>query len=56
VHMEVGHAAENVYLQAAALDLGTCMVGAFHDDPLKRALGLPDAVEVLALMPVGRPR
>jgi len=56
VQMEVGHAAQNVYLQAAALGLGTCMVGAFHDEQLKEILQLPDEVEVLALMPVGRPR
>jgi SagB-type dehydrogenase family enzyme len=55
VHMEAGHAAQNVYLQAAALDLGTCLVGAFRDAQLKRLLDLPDATEVLGLMPVGNP-
>lgn len=55
VHMEVGHAAQNVYLQAAALELGTCMVGAFHDEQLKRVLTLPAEVEVLGIMPVGHP-
>jgi SagB-type dehydrogenase family enzyme len=56
VHMEVGHAAQNVYLQAVALDLGTVVVGAFHDERLKRVLALPKEVEPLALMPLGRPR
>jgi len=56
VHMEVGHAAQNVYLQAAALDLGTTLVGAFHDEHLTRVLRLPSGVEPLGLMPVGRPR
>jgi hypothetical protein len=32
------------------------MVGAFHDGQLKRVLALPDEVEPLALLPVGRPR
>lgn len=55
VHMEAGHAAQNVYLQAAALELGTCMVGAFHDARLKQVLELPAEAEVLAIMPVGHP-
>lgn len=54
VHMEVGHAAENVYLQATALGLGTLMVGAFNDDAVAGLLGLPEDHEPLALMPVGR--
>ena len=56
VHMEVGHAAQNVYLQAEALGLGTCMVGAFVDGQLKRVLALPEAAAPLALLPVGKPR
>ncbi len=56
VHMEVGHAAQNVYLQAAALGLATTMVGAFGDEELSRVLGLPDRERPLALLPVGRPR
>ncbi len=56
VHMEVGHAAQNVYLQARALGLGTTMVGAFHDDRVSRALGLDDAEWPLGILPVGIPR
>ena len=55
VHMEVGHAAQNVYLQAAALTLGTTIVGAFQDDKLKSVMGLPDSVEPLAILPIGHP-
>jgi SagB-type dehydrogenase family enzyme len=56
VHMEMGHAAQNVYLQAVALGLGTTIVGAFRDEELARVLGLPERSEPLGLMPVGRPR
>jgi SagB-type dehydrogenase family enzyme len=55
VHMEVGHAAQNVYVQAAALGLGTTFVGAFQDNQVKRILGLPAAEHPLGLMPLGRP-
>jgi SagB-type dehydrogenase family enzyme len=54
VYMEAGHAAENVYLQAAALALGTVAVGAFRDVDVKRVLALPEDWEPLYLMPVGR--
>jgi SagB-type dehydrogenase family enzyme len=56
VHMDVGHAAQNVYLQAVALDLGTTFVGAFHDNQIKQVLELPAAEHPLGLMPVGHPR
>ena len=54
VHIEVGHAAQNVYLQAAALHLGTVAVGAFHDDEVKKNMNMRDDEEPLYIMPVGR--
>lgn len=54
VYMEAGHAAQNVYLQAEALNLGTVVVGAFQDDGVKNALLLPKNEHPLYLMPVGR--
>ena len=56
VPMEVGHAAQNVYLQAAALGLGTTFVGAFNDSSMASALQLPADQRPLGLMPVGHPR
>ncbi len=53
VHMEAGHAAQNVYLQATALDLGTVTVGAFHEDEVQRVVGLAEDEMPLYLMPVG---
>ena len=55
-HMEAGHAAQNIYLQATARGLGTVMVGAFDDSEVQRALGLPVDHEPLGLMPVGHKR
>ena len=55
VHMEVGHAAQNLHLQAVALDLGTVVVGAFVDAEVKRVLALADNEQPLCLMPVGKP-
>lgn len=54
VHIEVGHAAQNLFLQAEALNLATVPVGAFKDDAVARVLQIPEHLEPLLLMPVGR--
>jgi len=56
VYMEVGHAAQNLLLQAVALNLGGVPVGAFDDTQLQQAAGLPADHRPLYLVPVGRPR
>ena len=53
VPMEAGHAAENVYLQAEALDLSTVVVGAFRDDDVRSLLDLSDEHRPLYVIPVG---
>lgn len=52
-HIEVGHAAQNLALQATALGLGTVTVGAFDDAAVTRLLQLPEGEAPLYLMPVG---
>jgi SagB-type dehydrogenase family enzyme len=54
VFMEAGHAAQNIHLQAVSLDLGTVVVGAFHDDQVKSVLGLHHDEGPLLLMPAGK--
>jgi len=53
-HIEAGHAAQNICLQVASLNLGTVTIGAFENDGVKRVLGLPADEEPLYIMPVGR--
>jgi len=55
VHMEVGHAAQNLSLQAVALGLGSVPIGALEAASLQSALGLSDDHEPLYLLPVGYP-
>ena len=52
--MEAGHAAQNVYLQAVALGLGTVTIGAFDDSQTKEVLNLLTSQEALYIMPVSR--
>lgn len=54
VHMEIGHAAQNVCLQAAAMGLGVVTIGAFYDDEVRRLLNLPKDEEPLYIIPVGK--
>jgi len=54
VHIEVGHAAQNMCLQATAMDLAIVTVGAFDDDQVKEVLNLPEDEQPLYVIPVGR--
>ncbi len=52
VHMEVGSAGENIYLQAESSGLGTVFIGAFEDEEVKKVLEISE--EPLGIMPVGK--
>lgn len=56
MHMEAGHAAQNVYLQGTALGIGTVVIGAFRDDAVSTALRLERSEEPLYILPLGRMR
>jgi SagB-type dehydrogenase family enzyme len=56
VHLEAGHAAQNILLQAVVLGLGAVPIGAFYDDRVQATLDLPADHDPLYLIPIGRPR
>jgi SagB-type dehydrogenase family enzyme len=56
VHLEAGHAAQNILLQATAMDLAGAPVGAFYDEELKTLLDLPEDHEPLYIIALGYPR
>ncbi len=53
VHMEAGHSAQNIHLQAVALGLASVSVGAFSEEGVRKALSLPEEITPLYLIPVG---
>jgi len=54
VHMEAGHAAQNLLLQAVSLDLGAVVIGAFHDRKVQQVLTISEDEHPLYLVPVGQ--
>ncbi len=54
VHIETGHSAQNVFLQAVPLQIGSVTVGAFADRLVKKILELPENEEPIYLMPLGK--
>lgn len=55
VHIETGAIAQNIYLQAEPLELGTVFVGAFQDEEMSKLLKLPKKESPLGIMPIGHP-
>lgn len=51
--MEAGHMGQNIFLQAGALGMGAGIVGAFHDESVRKVLMIPKDHEPLLIMPVG---
>ena len=56
VHIEAGHAGQNLLLQATALGLGSVVVGAFEDRRIGKILQLPEGEQPIVILPVGHPR
>ena len=54
VYIEAGHIAQNVFLQAIALGLGSFPIGAFNDNNVQKMLRIPQNEIPLYILPVGR--
>jgi len=54
VHMEVGHAIQNVCLQAISLGLGSVIIGAFNDYDVKEVMNFELDEHPLLILPVGK--
>lgn len=55
VHLEAGHAAQNLLLQATSLSLGAVSIGAIEEDKVLRYFRMPGTSMPLYLVPVGHP-
>ena len=53
--VDVSIALEHIALAAVAEGLGTCWIGAFHQDQVSEVVGVPAGAKVIEVMPLGYP-
>jgi nitroreductase len=53
--MDLAVAASFMMLQATELGLGSCWIGAFNEDKVRKLLRIPEAVRVVCLLTLGYP-
>jgi nitroreductase len=53
--LDIGIAVEHLVLAATDRGLATCWVGGFDEAGMKQALGVPENMRVVAVIPVGHP-
>ncbi|MGA9189023.1 MAG: nitroreductase family protein [Methanosarcina sp.] len=53
--VDLAIALEHIVLEAVELGLGTCWIGAFNEDEVKKILKIPQDKKVVALLTVGVP-
>lgn len=53
--IDLAIAVDHMTLKAVEEGLGTCWIGAFHEDKVKTVLGIPANVRVVSLLPLGYP-
>jgi nitroreductase len=54
--IDVAIAIDHIVLAAIELGLGTCWIGAFHEDRVKEILRIPEDIRVVELLALGYPR
>jgi nitroreductase len=54
--IDVAIAIDHITLRAAELGLGTCWIGAFHEDKVKKILNIPNTIRVVELLTLGYPQ
>jgi len=54
MYLEAGHAAQNVYLQAVSLKLGTVVMAGFKGEEVRKALNISPKEEPIYIMPIGK--
>lgn len=55
-HIEAGHVAQNIHLEAVSLGLGSVPIGAFYDKKVQEVIGVPNNQKPLYIIPVGYPK
>ncbi len=53
--IDVAIALDHLTLRAVELGLGTCWIGKFYAEEVKKLLGIPTGIRVVQLMPLGYP-
>ena len=53
--IDLAIAVDHMTLKAVEEELGTCWIGAFNEGEVKKLLGIPEKIRVVALLPIGYP-
>ena len=53
--IDVSISIDHMSLEAIEQGLGTCWIGAFHEDQVKEILGVPDKIRVVIMLTLGYP-
>jgi nitroreductase len=54
--IDLAIAIDHITLKAVEEGLGTCWVGSFNEEEVKKILGIPDNVRVVTLLTIGYPK